>query len=158
MRGLVVDRRKSEFVGAAFLAGVGGYFLLAGLRLPPPDEPGVPGAGTVPVLLGAAIILCAISIALSAIRAQGDKPLDLGGPKQGIALLSLILGAALFEPAGFMLSTFLFLSAGFVLLGGANWTRALPAAALVSGALWLLFTKLLGVGLPYGLIGEILFR
>ena len=34
----------------------------------------------------------------------------------------------------------------------------MPAAALVSGTLWLLFTKLLGVGLPYGLIGEVLFR
>ena len=158
MSGFVVDRRKSELIGAALLAGVGGYFLVAGMRLPPPDEPGVPGAGTVPIILGAVIILCAISVAWTAAKTARDQSLDLGGTKQGIALLSLIIGTALFEPAGFMLSTFLFLSAGFVLLGEASWQRALPAAALVSGALWLLFTKLLGVGLPYGLIGEILFR
>lgn len=80
------------------------------------------------------------------------------GRKQTIAFLILLAGTLLFEPAGFMLSTFLFLSTGFVLLGDADWKRAVPAAALCAGTLWVVFTKLLGVGLPYGLIGEILFR
>lgn len=57
-----------------------------------------------------------------------------------------------------MLSTFLFLGAGFTMLGNARWQRALPAAAFVSVLLWLIFTKLLGVGLPFGMIAEILFR
>lgn len=75
-----------------------------------------------------------------------------------VALACLILGAAFFEAAGFLLATFLFLSAGFMMLGDAPWRRAMPAAALVSVLLWLLFTKLLGVGLPFGMIADILFR
>lgn len=151
-------RWKAEVVGAALLAGVGGFFFFSAWRLPPPDEAGVPGAGTVPMALGALIAICAVAIAIGALRKADQSGLELGGPKQGIALAGLILGTSLFEAAGFMLSTFVFLSAGFILLGHARWQRALPAAALVSSCLWLIFTKLLGVGLPYGLIAEILFR
>ncbi len=89
-------------------------------------------------------------------RATGG--LELGGTKQGVALAGLVLATAFFEAAGFMLSTFLFLSAGFVLLGNARWWRAVPAAGGGLCCLVAHFTKLLGVGLPYGLIAEILFR
>lgn len=158
MTGVTVARWKAEVLAGALLAGIGGFFLYFGWRLPPPDEPGVPGPGTVPMLLGAIIVLCGISTALPGFLKADRDHLDLGGAKQGIALAGLILATALFEPAGFMLSTFVFLSSGFILLGGADWKRALPAAALVSGGLWIVFTKLLGVGLPYGVIAEILFR
>lgn len=158
MTGLAVARWKAEVVAGALLAGIGGFFLSFGWRLPPPDEPGVPGPGTVPILLGAVILLCGAATAVTGFLKADRSGLDLGGAKQGLALAGLILATALFEPAGFMLSTFAFLASGFILLGGAGWQRALPAAALVSGGLWLVFTKLLGVGLPYGVIAEILFR
>lgn len=158
MTGVRVARWKAEVVAGALLAGVGGFFLSFGWRLPPPDEPGVPGPGTAPILLGAIILLCGAASALVGFLKADRDSLDLGGAKQGLALGGLILATALFEPAGFMLSTFLFLASGFILLGGADWRRALPAAALVSGGLWLVFTKLLGVGLPYGVIADILFR
>jgi len=154
----MVTRWKAEVVAGALLAGVGGFFLYFGWRLPPPDEPGVPGPGTAPILLGALILLCGVATALAAFLKADREALEIGGRKQAVALAGLIAATVLFEPAGFMLSTFLFLASGFILLGGADWKRALPSAALVSGGLWLVFTKLLGVGLPYGVIAEILFR
>lgn len=157
MRLLAVERRKAEFLASALLAGLGAFVTVSALRLPPSDEAGVPGSGTVPALLGAAIIAGAVLMMITAVR-KGCDTLDVGGSKQGIALAGLMLGAALFEPLGFMLATTLLLAAGYRLLGGAPWRHAVPAAALVSGSLWLVFTKLLGVGLPYGLIGEVLFR
>jgi putative tricarboxylic transport membrane protein len=81
---------------------------------------------------------------------------DQGNKKLFVAIAMLFAGALLLEPLGFMLSTFLFLSIGFIVMGGASWRGALPAAALASTSLWLFFTKLLGVGLPFGRIVEIL--
>lgn len=158
MTDATVTRWKAELVAGLMLAGVGGFFLVSGLRLPPPDEPGVPGPGTVPFLLGGIITFCGLAIAAGGVMKADRAALDLGGRKQAIAFLILLIGTLLFEPAGFMLSTFAFLAFGFTLLGGADWRRAIPAAAIVSVGLWLVFTKLLGVGLPYGLIAEALFR
>jgi putative tricarboxylic transport membrane protein len=81
---------------------------------------------------------------------------DQNNRKLFVAIAMLFAGALLLEPLGFMLSTFLFLTIGFIILGGASWRGALPAAALASTCLWLFFTKLLGVGLPFGRIVEIL--
>ncbi|MCA3654417.1 MAG: tripartite tricarboxylate transporter TctB family protein [Methylobacterium sp.] len=134
------------------------FFFVSARRLPPPDEAGIPGAGTVPAALGLVVLICGLVLAIEAFRKADRAVLDVGGKKQAVALACLILGAAFFEAAGFMLSTFLFLGAGFTMLGNARWQRALPAAAFVSVLLWLIFTKLLGVGLPFGMIAEILFR
>jgi putative tricarboxylic transport membrane protein len=155
---ITIARWKAELIAGLLLIATGGFFLTFGLRLPPPEEAGVPGPGSAPVALGAVILLCGIAIGVGGLRAADREAVELGGRKQGIALLSLVLAAVLFEPAGFMLATFLFLAAGFVWLGHADWRRGVPAAAVVAVSLWLIFTKLLGVGLPYGLIGEALFR
>ena len=158
MQLLTVSRWKAEVAAGAALASVGAFFVIAALRLPPPDEPGVPGAGTAPLLIGGFIAVCGLISAALALLKRDGTPLDLASGKQAIALAGLILGAALFEAAGFVLATFVFLAVGFTVLGEADWRRAMPAAAFVSLALWLIFTKLLGVGLPYGLIAELLFR
>jgi putative tricarboxylic transport membrane protein len=149
---------KAELLGALCLGAIGAYFVRTSLALPPPDEPGVPGAGTVPMLLGGMIVAGALILLINALRKDRAETLELGNWKPAFGLASLVIGALIFEPAGFLLSTFLFLTAGFVVLGGADWKRAAPAAALCAITLWLLFTKLLGVGLPYGLISESLFR
>jgi putative tricarboxylic transport membrane protein len=148
----------SELLAALFLGAVGAFFLRAALALPPPDEAGVPGAGTVPAILGGFIILGALVLAISALRRNRGDRIEIGSSKPLFALASLIIGALIFEPAGFLLSTFIFLTVGFTVLGEADWRKAAPAAALFATLLWLFFTKLLGVGLPYGLIGEVLFR
>lgn len=148
----------AELLTALFLGAVGLFFLRASMGLPPPEEPGVPGPGTVPMILGGFITFGALVLLVQSLLREKSERLQSTGFKPLFALASLIVGAAIFEPAGFLLSTFLFLSAGFTVLGEADWRKALPAAALMSTLLWLVFTKLLGVGLPYGLIGEVLFR
>lgn len=149
---------KADLLAAFAVGAVGFVFIRSSLALPPPDEPGVPGAGTVPLMLGSLIALGALALLFGALRKNRDEVLELGNWKPAFGLAMLVIGALLFEPAGFILSTFLFLTAGFVVLGEADWRKAAPAAALCATVLWLIFTKLLGVGLPYGMIGEILFR
>jgi putative tricarboxylic transport membrane protein len=149
---------KAELLVALLMGALGLWFIRASLALPPPEEAGVPGPGSVPMLLGGFITFGALVLLVTALLRDRGESLELGNWKPAFGLASLVIGALIFEPAGFLLATFLFLTAGFVVLGEARISRAAPAAALCATVLWLIFTKLLGVGLPYGLIGEVLFR
>jgi putative tricarboxylic transport membrane protein len=158
-------QRRVEAATGAVLAVAGGYFTAASWRLGAGPDPSAPGPGAVPGLIGLGLIACGCVIAILALLSQRNVPTqtvaagetaDQGNRKLFVAIAMLFAGALLLEPLGFMLSTFLFLSVGFVVLGGASWRGALPAAALASTSLWLFFTKLLGVGLPFGRIVEIL--
>jgi putative tricarboxylic transport membrane protein len=152
------------------LAAAGGYFAFASSRLPAGPDPSAPGPGVAPGFLGLALVACGLLLAIRAVLAQAAQRKAAASTeegtaatpgdslvKPGIAIVLLTASALLLEPLGFMLSTFLFLCAGFVWLGSADWRAAIPAAALTSVSLWLFFTKLLGVGLPFGRLVEILF-
>jgi putative tricarboxylic transport membrane protein len=158
-------QRRVEAATGAVLAVAGGYFTAASWRLGAGPDPSAPGPGAVPGLIGLGLIACGCVIVILALLSLRNVPTqtvaagetaDQGNRKLFVAIAMLFAGALLLEPLGFMLSTFLFLSVGFVVLGGASWRGALPAAALASTSLWLFFTKLLGVGLPFGRIVEIL--
>ncbi|MGL5735767.1 MAG: tripartite tricarboxylate transporter TctB family protein [Beijerinckiaceae bacterium] len=155
--------RSSEWVTALLLATAGGGFAMLAARLPASTEPGTPGPGTAPMALGLILLACGLFIAARAGWHQprdDAKPVAIshGAAKPLIGLALLAACAALLEPLGFTLSAFSFLIAGFILLGDTPWRIAVPAAAIGAVGLWLFFTKLLGVGLPYGLIEQILFR
>jgi hypothetical protein len=158
------------FIGFLLLF-IGGYFANASWRLPAGPDPSAPGPGVAPGLLGIALVLCGAALTLQAVIAKSKRqPANETKPeanasdatkdmrrKPVIAIILLTACATLLESFGFMLSTFLFLFAGFILLGNARWQAAISAAAITSVSLWLFFTKLLGVGLPFGRLVEILF-
>jgi putative tricarboxylic transport membrane protein len=146
------------------LLGLSGlFFAHAAWRLPGSGEAGIPGPGAAPGFLALVLIVCGGLLTVSAFRDKGVPPSGSPPAKEGtghkvpIAALLLLGGALLLESLGFMLSTFIFLAAGFIHLGDARWQVALPTAAIVAIVFWLIFTKLLGVGLPYGRVVEILF-
>jgi putative tricarboxylic transport membrane protein len=157
-------------IGAG-LTAVGAYFATAAWRMPAGPDPSAPGPGVAPGLLGLALGLCGLFLAVQAIMAMrhsladtavvsDESTIDVTAAmrrKPFIAIALLTTSAFLLEPLGFMLSTFLFLLAGFIWLGNARLYAAISAAAITSVSLWLFFTKLLGVGLPFGRLVEILF-
>ena len=159
---MTAGEKWGEIAVAAFLALVGLGFAGLAWRLPGSAEPGVPGSATAPLFLGLLLIGCALTVIARAFFKVASGAIQAGDFTQfrqaGIGLALLMACAFTLEPFGFILATFLFLVAGFMLLGHTPWRMALPAAATGSLGLWLIFTKLLGVGLPYGLIEEILFR
>lgn len=157
------DRKGGEIAVALALAAVGAGFAFLALKLPAGNEPGTPGPGTAPAFLGMALAGCGLFIAIRAMMQNAQAGPEAASAssqwrKPVTALALLIACAVALEPLGFILSTFLFLAAGFMLLGETDWRISIPAAAVGSMGLWLFFTKLLGVGLPYGLIEQILFR
>lgn len=157
-------RYVEALVGCA-IAAAGAFFAILSARLPASPDPTAPGPAMAPGSLGLILIVFGGLIAvISAKKAALAPPMDNGPAlplrqrKVEIALIMIGGCVLLLEPLGFMLSTILFLVAGFVFLGEISWRFALPAATLAAVSLWLFFTKLLGVGLPYGLIAEVLFR
>jgi putative tricarboxylic transport membrane protein len=159
------SERREAAAGLA-LAAVGVFFAAYAWRMPAAPDPSAPGPGAAPGALGLLMLAMGVVVAATALLRKpaaettpAATPADDGAGRKLLIAAGLLAACVIaFEPAGFMLSTFLFLLAGFMLLGGADWRAAAPAAALASGGLWMFFTKLLGVGLPYGFIGEILFR
>ncbi|MGL4325598.1 MAG: tripartite tricarboxylate transporter TctB family protein [Beijerinckiaceae bacterium] len=156
-------QRWIELTVAAALSMIGLALATLAWRLPAGTEAGIPGPGTAPGFLGLALMACGLVILVKAAFQAAGKPdashETSGAMRKPLTALALLIACALgLEPLGFILATFLFLSAGFILLGETPWRIALPAAAIGATGLWLFFTKLLGVGLPYGLIEQILFR
>lgn len=156
--GLRIRRWILEVMAGLGLVALGLLIASMASALPASDEPGVPGPGTAPYLLGLVIAASGGALGLIALIKRPASLVGLGGARHLAALLALGMSAYFFETGGFVLVTFVFLVFTFVLLGDAPWRKAAPAAAIAALGLWLIFTKLLGVGLPYGLIGEILFR
>lgn len=156
------DKKWGEIAVALALAAAGAGFAILALRLPASHEPGIPGPGSAPAFLGLLLAACGLMIAGKAMLQKTTgawTPAALAPWRKPLTGLILLIACAIaLEPLGFILATFLFLIGGFILLGETNWRMAIPAAAVGSTGLWLFFTKLLGVGLPYGLIEQILFR
>lgn len=154
-----LDIRAStgEILAGGALAAIGAAFAFMAHGLPASTDPGVPGPGGVPMVLGVVIAVLGLLIGLKGLVASGG--LIVLAERKALVSVAL-LGACLFllEPAGFMLSSFLFLFTGFWLIGDASWRASFAAAAIGAGGLWLMFTKALGVGLPYGALVETLFR
>lgn len=154
---LNIRASTGEIIAGCALLTTGAAFAVIANRLPATTDPGVPGPGGIPFALGLVIAGLGCLIAIKGLVTSGGT-IILAERKAlvSVALLSACL--VLLEAAGFMLASFLFLFFGFWLIGDANWRASFAAAAIAAGGLWLMFTKALGVGLPYGALIETLFR
>ena len=77
----------------------------------------------------------------------------LGDGGRVLAMTALLLGYGLvLEPVGYIVSTFLLFVAGSWLLGSRAWKRDLVVGVLLSVGVFALFTQLLAVRLPQGVI------
>lgn len=72
---------------------------------------------------------------------------------QALALIALMVAYALaLRPAGFLISTSVFLVAGSLVLGERKWHVMIPVALIAAGSIWYLVQEVLGIFLrpfPY---------
>jgi putative tricarboxylic transport membrane protein len=144
-------RRGPDAVGGAVIALAGGVILAGGLATPDPGF-GVVGPQVMPTILGALIIVVGAWIAItnpSALATEAE-PVDARPLALGAALLAAYL--LVFVPLGFVLSSAAFLIAQARILGSRALLRDSLAAAGFALALYLLFTRLLTVDLPPGIL------
>ncbi|WP_291845240.1 tripartite tricarboxylate transporter TctB family protein [Bradyrhizobium sp.] len=155
--------RLPDRVTGLFLVGLGAAAAYGGWQLPP--VPGQPvGPNVFPLVIGSGLALCGLAIAFgignSFEEAEEIIPLEAGqtrptGKLYGLrallppALLLLYVAAA--DRLGFIITAALIVYATATALG-ARWKLSLPLAVLAPVGIHLIFSKLLRVPLPAGLL------
>ena len=152
-------------VTGLFLVGLGGAAAYGGWLLPP--VPGQPvGPNVFPMVIGTGLALCGIAITLGVGRSFEEEeeliPLDAGAIKQApkgrlYGLRALLPPALLLfyviaaDRLGFIITAALIVYVTSTALG-AKWKLSLPVAVLAPIGVHLIFSKLLRVPLPAGLL------
>ncbi|MEX3099577.1 tripartite tricarboxylate transporter TctB family protein [Streptomyces sp. V2] len=153
-------RERSELGVCALLLALGVLVLTDALTMDIDiGQRGPVGPRTVPVAVGAGLLLIAVLLAVDVLRggrgeAESGEDIDLGEPADWRAVLGLagvfLAAAVLIEPAGFPVAgALLFWGAAFV-LGSRRFDRDPLIAAVLSFVTYILFDHLLGVPLPGG--------
>ena len=148
-------RRTDRWIGIA-LAVLGLAVLWSARAFP--DVPGQKvGAGFLPMLVGAGLLLCALGLVVRSWRGRAyaeDSARPAGSEHFGSALVivaSVLAYIFLSDRLGFLIIAPLCLMAGFLVFR-VGWRRALLWAVLGTAVVHLGFYKLLRVPLPWGVI------
>ena len=156
--------RLPDRVTGLFLVGLGAAAAYGGWQLPP--VPGQPvGPNVFPLVIGTGLALSGLAIALGIghsfeeeeelIPVEGGQPPPPASKLYGLrALLPpalLLFYVAVADQLGFIITAALIVFVTSTALG-ARWKLSLPLAALAPIAIHLIFSKLLRVPLPPGLL------
>jgi len=140
-------RRLELGVGVALLL-LGVFAAWEGARMPQ-GSAGLPGPGVMPVALGVVLALCAVALmTISARAGVAGEPVAIGHRRITWAVLALFAAGLLWERAGFLLTSTLFLFVMLWTLSTLGWWRSLAAAVLGAVAARLVFQNVLDVVLP----------
>ena len=140
-------RRLEVGVGVALLL-LGVLAAWEGARMPQ-GSAGLPGPGVMPVALGVLLALCAIALlTISASARIAAEPIAIGHRRITGAVLALFAAGLLWERAGFLVTSSLFLFVLLWTLSALGWWRSLVAAALGAVAARFVFQNVLNVVLP----------
>lgn len=166
---------RAERLAGAVVALAGVILLVASVLIPEParTSPGM-GPRVLPTVVSGLLIVCGVLLVLTASRRHDDgiedmllddqaeeklsAVLDLDDapvPWRGlvVVLALLVLFAITFIPLGFILSTALFLGLVTTYVDPRRWLRNWIFAIALPVAVYFLFTRLLLVSLPAGVLG-----
>ena len=109
----------------------------------------MPGPGMMPMALGVLLMLSAAGLVVLELKAPvTDAAVVLGNRHVVLAVAAIVVAGLLFERAGFLITSSLFLFVMLVALSPLGWWRSLLAAVAASIATSYIFQNLLGVALP----------
>jgi putative tricarboxylic transport membrane protein len=101
-------------------------------------------------VIGAVLGLAQVAKSLRAPASEAAAWGRYDWPRVGLLLLSMVVYGATFTWLGFLLSTTLFLLAGYLILGERRVLIVGSASILVTVGFWLIMTKILGIYLAPG--------
>lgn len=157
---MLKTQRSADLAAAGFLTALGIATVTASWGIPE-------GAGgqlhprTFPLFLGTILILGGIALGMWTWRSKGvtkllDWPEATGWKRWGLALVLMAAYIGLSAPAGFLLTSFLFVVAFIRLFGRHGWSLALSCAAGTTAFIYVLFVRLLDLTLPLGPLARLL--
>lgn len=138
-----------ELVMAAALLAVGIAFFWQSASLPF-GTVGLPGPGFFPFVLGIALSVFALAIAIRSARQHRAGTVQLGHRDVLVVFAALAGVGFAFEPLGAYATLGLFTAALLLIVGRVPLWRAVFSASLGMAAAWAFFNLLLGVQLPAG--------
>jgi putative tricarboxylic transport membrane protein len=113
----------------------------------------VVGPSAYPLLIGGLMTLLALVQLARPGRDAAAGPFWTRHGRVILTVAALFAYVRLLEPAGFLLSTFVYLTLSHRWLGERAWWRAAGVGLALTMGLWLLFDRTLDLNLPVGLLG-----
>lgn len=155
--------RRKETIVALALLGFSALYLVSSFRLEI-GNPRNPGPGFFPIVMGALLAVCTGIYVMRVIRkrTQGEKS---GPPPAGknYRALAAIIGSGIFYPLilgtlKFLVSTFVVTFIMLYMMKPQRFFSSIFLALAMAIASFMIFSRLLGVGLPMGPIEIFLFN
>lgn len=145
---------KQERLSAVFFLAVGVAVIYYGISILKLGSIQEPGPGFFPTLCGVGIIFLCLQWLIFNPLAASSEPLWGTGEwiAPVMAMVIVFAYAAGMETMGYVVSTLLFLIAWQVLVEKASWKRTGIIAFVGTAVMYVLFSFLLGVPLPEGLL------
>ena len=146
------EKAKAGFVAVVFLL-LGVWICFEALQVPLGSFR-MPGAGFFPLLLGVTLGVFSLMLLGTSLLSPAGAPTPVRPERPEVLyLVGIIFVAAwLFEPAGFLLSMALFASVVMKVLGTMNWVTAVVLAVVGSVTAYVVFSRVLLIALPSGLL------
>jgi len=143
---------KGEDIVALVIIAIGTVYLVAAISMPSMSIGDPLGQRAFPIILGAIMMLLGLSIFFK--PELESKPVLSRKKLFYTLIITGLLGCYgwSLDLVGYPLGTFLFLVITVRLLGEKSWFLNVPLSAGLSTALYLLFTRILDISLPLGII------
>jgi putative tricarboxylic transport membrane protein len=141
---------------AILLAAV---YLYATAQIPALEIGDPLGPKAFPILLGIALILAAILLLIETLKPDDTASVDAGPVYRrhlwliGAVTLWTALYFWVFDRAGYLVSTVVYLLALTVVFNAGKWVANVLTSVLFAIGSYVLFVKILGVTLPVGILG-----
>lgn len=159
----VVDR--AQYGLAAFLAVVGGYVIVDASRLEPGFSDDYLGPKALPYVIGTALVLLAVVLAIATARGNVPEPedgedleLDRGTDWLTVAKLVgvFLVNIALIDILGWAITGAILFAGCAAVLGSRTYVRDVIVGAVLSVGTWYGFYVALGVPIPAGILDGVL--
>jgi len=152
-----------EYVLIGFIALLGSSLLLGAGSITVPGSTNTIGPRFFPYIVGFLLVLVAALLAIAVWRgdrgaAEDSEDVDTEQPLDWTAFAVIVVAfaahALLINIVGWPLAVTVMFASVAKALGAAGWVRPLLAGGVVSVVVWIIFVKGLGVGLPGGVLLE----
>ena len=144
-----MSKTFDRFAGIAFLL-IGLLFVLESRKISESSYGSEVGPDIFPIGLGILLILLSARLIYETFRyqvTQGEMEKVQYG-KFIVLFVSAVLYAALLEPLGYVITTFIFLLIAFQTMERGKWIQSLAIASIFSFGVYYLFAEFLGGSLP----------
>ncbi len=158
-------RGRAELGLAALVVLIGAVVVTNAAMLDPPETVNVVGPRAFPTVVGGILVLVGVWLGIDVLRGGHGEPdagedVDLSRPSDWRAVLSLSAAffahVALLRVTGWLIAGAVLFWGVAVALGARRWLRAAGVAIVLSTVVYVVFSHLLGVDLPAGILEGVL--